>query len=108
MLLNKESLINITKRKVKNVVIDEYDIKIVEMSILQQLEIEKIIQKKNDNTSLLVPVIKYSVVDENNQTFLSDEDIQNMSASFAANLFKECISFNSIDEKELEDRAKNC
>lgn len=107
MKLTKDNVKNLTNRRSKIIHVGEYEIKIIEMTIPQQLEIESILKEKKSNSDLIIPVIKFSVVDDNNQMLLDDEIINNLPAHVAAELFKHCIEFNSIDEKDLENRAKN-
>lgn len=107
MKLNKDNLKGLLSRKSKEVNVGGYDIRIIEMTIPQQLEIERILKDKQSNADLLAPVLKFSVVDDNDQPLLDDETINALPASIAANIFKHCIELNSITEKELENRAKN-
>lgn len=107
MKLSKANIKGLLNRKSKEVRVGEYDIRIIEMTIPQQLEVEKILKDKQSNADLLLPVLKFSVVDDNDQPLLDDETINSLPASIAANIFKHCIELNSITEKELEDRAKN-
>lgn len=107
MKLSKDNVKGLSKRKSKEVVVGEYEIRIIEMTIPQQLEIESVLESKKSNSELLIPVLKYSVVDEHDQPIFDDEAINSLPASLAATLFQHCIELNSIDEKELENRAKN-
>ncbi len=107
MKLTKENLKGLLTRKTKEIKVGEYEIKIIEMTIPQQLEVENILKDKKNNTELIVPVLKFSVVDEDNQPILDDEIIKRLPAGTAATIFKQCIELNSISEKELENRAKN-
>lgn len=107
MKLDKESVKNLPKLKSKVVELDGYQVRILEMTIKQQLKIEEILQNKSSNGDIVGPVLKFCVVDDDNQPLFDDVTIEHLSAGFAAKLFQECIAHNSIDEKELEGRAKN-
>lgn len=107
MKLTKDNMKGLTSRTSKTITVGEYEIRIIEMTIPQQLEIERIIQAKKSNSELLLPVLKFSVVDENDNPILDDDTINSLSANTAATIFQECIALNSISDKELEARAKN-
>lgn len=107
MKLTKDNVSKLSDRRTKVVNVGEWEIKIIEMTIPQQLQVEEVIRDKKSNSDLIVPVLKYSVVDDDNNLIFDDETINTLPAGLAANLFKHCIEFNSIDEQELEERAKN-
>ncbi len=107
MKLTRDNVKGLLTRKSKEVKVGDYEIRIIEMTIPQQLEVEKILQDKKNNSDLLFPVLKFSVVDENDQPLLDDDIINSLPAGTASSIFKHCIEINSITEKELEDRAKN-
>lgn len=107
MRLTKDNVNKLPLVKNKVVVIDDFEIKIRQMTIKQQLELEEILQNKKSNNEIVVPVITYCVVDDNDEPLLDSDMINNLSAAFVAKLFQECIAYNCLDEKELENRAKN-
>lgn len=107
MKLTKDTIKHLSNRKTKEVSIAGYEIRIIEMTIPQQLEVERMLKDKTESGQLLSPVLKFSVVDDNNEPLLNDDIINSMPASLAAELFRQCVEFNSISEKDLEKRAKN-
>jgi hypothetical protein len=107
MKLTKDNVKGLFDRKTKEVKVGGYEIRIIEMTIPQQIEVEAILKDNKSNAALIAPVLKFSVVDDNNELLLDDEMIKSLPAGTAATLFKHCIELNSITEKELEDRAKN-
>jgi hypothetical protein len=107
MKLTRDNMQGLLKRRTKEIKVGEYEIKIIEMTIPQQLEVESILQNKKSNSDLLIPVLKFCVVDDDNQPMLDDEMVKGLPAGTAATIFKQCIELNSITEKELENRAKN-
>lgn len=107
MKLTKDNVKNLSKRRTKEIIVGEYEIRIIEMTIPQQLEVERMLKDKTTNGAILVPILKFSVVDDDNLPLLNEDIIESMPAGIAADIFKQCVDFNSITEKELENRAKN-
>ncbi len=107
MKLTRDNIRGLLKRKTKEIKVGEFEIKIIEMTIPQQLEVEAILQAKKSPSDLLIPVLKFCIVDDDNQPMLDDETVKDLPAGTAASIFKHCIELNSITEKELENRAKN-
>jgi len=107
MKLTKDNVRDFCKRKSKDVTIDGFEITIVEMTVTQQLTIESIVKDNKSHGELIAPVLKFCVVDDNNEPILDDSMIECIPAATAIKIFQECIQLNSISEQDLENRAKN-
>lgn len=105
MLLNKDNVKKFIKRKSKVIQFDDFEIKIIAMTIEQQLMIEKGNKEKDGN--MIFNLLKFSCVDENDDLFLSDDIINEFPSNFVLQLFEECLNLNNLAESDLENKAKN-
>lgn len=109
MILNKNNLNEFSKRKTKKVKINGFEVYLIEMTVPQQLEIETLLKDSNkgSDSEVLIPMIKFCVVDENMNQVFDDNSVKDLPSNLAANLFRECVEFNSLSESDLEQLAKN-
>jgi len=107
MLLNKDNLKNHITRRVKVVEFDGFEVKLKQMGIKQQLEVEAINVKKASISDLVFPVLIRCCVDENDSPLFDDESVAELPTEIAIKLFDECLALNSLAKNDLEDRAKN-
>lgn len=94
-------------RRVKIVEFDGYEIKLQQMGIKQQLEIEEINNNKKNMGDLLYPMLINCCVDENNEPLFDEESVNQIPTEMAFKLFDECLEVNRLEKNDLEDRAKN-
>lgn len=107
MKITKDNVANLAKRLSKVVCVGEYEVRIIQMSIPQQIEIEEVSKNKKSSAEIIAPMLKFCIVDDDNNQLLDDNLVNNLPANVATELFKHCVEFNSLSEKELEERAKN-
>ncbi len=110
MLLNKNNLqeLLINKRQSRIVSIDDFDVRLLAMTLDQQLKIEALSKESKGNNHLVNAMLQFSCVDEaGSPLFGSDDEVNSIPANIAVRLFTECLAINGIDDKALESKAKN-
>lgn len=108
MLLSKANFGELVVRDCRTINVGKFDVKIQSLLIEDQLEIEKLNNKKDKQENELVfLMLKLSCVDEHGEKILDDENVRKLPSNIALKLFDECLKINGLNNKELENRAKN-
>lgn len=97
---------------VKTKVIDVWDgqIKIKQMGFADQIQYEKDRNKITDDSDVILALLKYCIVNEDNTPVFNDDNIKVLktkNASCLFKIFKECLELNSLDQDSVDKNAKN-
>lgn len=110
-VLNKNNLKELAKNKIKSVRISEWDcdVFVKQMSVREQLDIEKLNKEQKDQGVLVFTMIQYCCVDEDEVSplFENIDEISQLPANGVIQLFQECLAWNNMRHDELEQAAKN-
>lgn len=85
-------------------------IKIKALDFSQQIEFEKCKKQITDDSELILLMLKMCIVDENNNAIFDDSTISTLrhkNSNSLFKLFKECLEINALDEKSVDNTAKN-
>lgn len=104
VLLNKNNVRDVIKRKSKVLSFPDFDIKVVEMTIDQQVEVEKV---KSDNRAVFTIIVKGCCVDENGEEVFDDETFKLLPPHVATKIVEECLKLSGVTESDFETKAKN-
>ncbi len=113
MLLSKEDILACKDVDTKEVDMKPFwpgSVKIKAMSIGDQIEFEKINKKRADQSDAVVTLLMFCCIDDKGERLFSEADLKELNKkSYRAieRLFKECLNFNSLSEKALDEQAKN-
>lgn len=113
MLLSKEQIFACKDVDTKEVDMKPFwpgSVRIKAMSIGDQIEFERINKKRTDQSDAVVTLLLFCCVDEAGSRLFSEADLKELNKkSYRAieRLFRECLNFNSLSEKALEEQAKN-
>lgn len=112
MLLNLDDITNIQDAKTSVISMPEWggDIKVKAFDFAQQLEFEKQKNLLEDDSDLIMLMLRMSIVDEDNNYIFNQETIKLLGKRNSQALFKiftACLEINALSEKGLENKAKN-
>lgn len=113
MLLSKEQILSCEDVNTKEVDMKPYwpgSVKIKAMSIGDQIEFERINKKRKDESDAVCTLLMFCCIDDDGNRLFSEPDLKELNKkSYRAieRLFKECLNFNSLTEKALDEQAKN-
>ncbi len=113
MLLNLDAISKIEDIKTEIVDMREEwggDIKIKALNFSQQIEFENKKSSTQDDSDLILLLLQMCVVNENDEPMFDDESIKmlkNKNSQSLLKLFTACLNINSLDEKGVENKAKN-
>ena len=86
------------------------DIKIKAFDFAGQIEFERRKKEMSNDASLILIMLQLSIVNEENELLFNDETIkilEKRSANSLLKVFNECLELNALDEKGIENKAKN-
>jgi len=111
VLLNKDDILKARDSKYLVVNVPEWggDVKLKTMSVAEQIQYEKL-QEDKDNNSLILNMLIFCCVDEDDNKLFEKEDLvelQKKSAHPICHLFREALKLNSLSQKNVEEGAKN-
>lgn len=112
MLLTKEQIFACEDIRSKVVNIPQWkgDVKIRVMSIADQIEFEALNKDKKSDTDIIFAMLSLCCIDNEGNKLFDKKDlpeIKKKSSAVILKLFKECLDLNSLNEKDLDIKAKN-
>lgn len=113
MMLTKEQIFGCQDVATKLVDMQPFwpgSVRIKAMSIKDQIEFERINKKRKDDGDAICTLLLFCCVDDKGNRFFNEADLPKLhEKSYRAieHLFKECLDFNSLNEKALDEQAKN-
>ncbi len=107
-VLNKENIKNLLKTKDVNIPEWDCEVRIKQMSIQEQLDVEALNKEGVEGSEVIYNILRFCCLDDQGGSlFDTKEDVKSMPANGVVSLFKECLVFNGIAENELDVKAKN-
>lgn len=111
MVMSRADILAIDDLNTKIVNIPKWgDVKIKSLSINDQIEFEKINAEKKSDSDVIFKMLLLCCIDDNNKPLFEESDLpalKNKSSVAMLKLFKECLDLNSLNEHDLENKAKN-
>jgi len=113
MLLDLNALANIDDIKTKEIDMQKEwggNIKIKAFDFAHQIDFEKRKKEIANDASLILLMIQLSVVDDENNLMFNDETIkvlEKRNSNSLLKVFNECLKINALDDKGIENKAKN-
>ena len=111
-LISKKKFLESNDYEYKDIYIRQLDgeIRVRALSIKDQLAFEELATGHDDQSELMFQLILKCCIDENGELMFNEEDVINLkekSADIIVTLFKAILNINNIDQKEVDDLAKN-